>query len=258
MNMEGYYSEVKEVALEGFKRLNDTTQVEQKKWEVPVGSWEVSVVRGKVLEKATLSRIRLNAKNPLTGEDTRLDVVQAKVYPASPRIPILLFNVENRATREDHLAGFLDVIPVAARKEDLRFLAGEIKKVTERHGEDYEPLRSKIENMYKMDHWEKAINAAIGIRLELANEQFDLVTCVSVLEHMSDDDKLKGITEMSRVLKKGGRLIITFDKEGQRDLVAFIRQASGLTALRVEQFNRPGNLVKKKGTDVVGIYLQKD
>ena len=175
MDMEGYYSEVKEVALEGFKRLNGTTQVEQKKWEVPVGSWEVSVVRGKVLEKATLSRIRFNVKNPLTGEDTRLDVVQAKVYPASPKIPILLFNVENRSTKEDHLAGFLDVIPVAARKEDLHFLAGEIKKVTERHGEDYEALRSKIKDMYKMDHWEKAINAAIGIRLELANEQFDLV-----------------------------------------------------------------------------------
>ena len=175
MDMEGYYSEVKEVALEGFKRLNGTTQVEQKKWEVPVGSWEVSVVRGKVLEKATLSRILFNVKNPLTGEDTRFDVVQAKVYPASPKIPILLFNVENRSTREDHLAGFLDVIPVAARKEDLRFLAGEIKKVTERHGEDYEALRRKIKDMYKMDHWEKALNAAIGIRLELTNEQFDLV-----------------------------------------------------------------------------------
>ena len=53
MDMEGYFSEVKAVAVEGFKRLNDTTQVEHKKWEVPVGSWDVSVVRGKVLEKAT-------------------------------------------------------------------------------------------------------------------------------------------------------------------------------------------------------------
>ena len=175
MDMEGYYSEVKEVALEGFKRLNSTTQVEHRKWEVPVGSWEVHVVRGKVLEKATLSRIRFTVKNPFTGEDTRLDVVQAKVYPTSPKIPILLFNVENRITKEDHLAGFLDVVPVTPCKGDLRFLAGEIKKVTERHGEDYEALRRKIEDMYKMDHWEKPLNAAIGIRLELAKEQFDLV-----------------------------------------------------------------------------------
>ena len=175
MDMEGYYREVKEVALEGFKRLNGTTQVEHRKWEVPVGSWEVSVVRGKVLEKATLSHILLNTKNPLTGENTRLDVIQANAYPASPKIPILLFNVENRATKEDHLAGFLDVVPVAVCEEDLRFLAGGIRRIIKKHGENYEALRSKIEGMYKMDHWEKALNAAIGIRLELANEQFDLV-----------------------------------------------------------------------------------
>jgi coproporphyrinogen III oxidase len=174
-DMGEYYHEVKEVALEGFKRLNATSQVEQKNWDVPLGSWEVSVVRGKVLEKATISHIRLHIKNPFTGEDMSLEVVQAKVYPASPKIPILLFNVENRTTKEDHLAGFLDVVPVAACEEDLRFLAGEIKKVTKRHGEDYEALRRKIEDMYKMDHWEKALNAAIGIRLELAKEQFDLV-----------------------------------------------------------------------------------
>jgi len=175
MDMEGYYGEVKEVALEGFKRINGTTEVEHRLWEVPVGSWEVHVVRGKVLEKATLSRIKFTAKNPYTGEDTRLDVVQAKAYPVSPRIPILLFNVENRTTEEDHLAGFLDVIPVTPCEEDIQFLAGEMKKVTTRHGEDYEALRRKIENMYKMDHWEKPLNAAAGIRLELAKEQFDLV-----------------------------------------------------------------------------------
>lgn len=45
VDMEGYYGEVKEVVLEGFKRLNGTTQVEHKKWEVLVGSWDVSVVR---------------------------------------------------------------------------------------------------------------------------------------------------------------------------------------------------------------------
>jgi len=170
-----YYHEVKEIALDGFKRLNGTTQTVHKKWEVPVGIWEVHVVRGEVLEKAILARIRLHMKNPRTGEDMRLEAVQAKVYPASPKIPILLFNIENRATEEDNLAGFLDVVPVAACEEDLRFLAGGIRRIVKKHGENYEALRSKIEGMYKMDHWEKAFNAAIGIRLELAREKFDLV-----------------------------------------------------------------------------------
>ncbi|MBW1838501.1 MAG: coproporphyrinogen III oxidase, partial [Deltaproteobacteria bacterium] len=112
----------------------------------------------------------------LTGEDTRFDVVQAKVYPASPKIPILLFNVENRAAaKEDKFAGMLDVVPVAASEEDLHFLAGGLKKVIEKHGVDHETLRKKVENIYKMDQWEKGLNAGIGIYLDLAKEQLDLV-----------------------------------------------------------------------------------
>jgi hypothetical protein len=49
IDMGEYYNEVEEIALEGFKRLNATDHVEQKKWDVgAVGSWEVSVVRGEV------------------------------------------------------------------------------------------------------------------------------------------------------------------------------------------------------------------
>ena len=173
--MDAFYTKVKGVVLQGFKRLNSAPHVDHMKWKVPMGSWEVSIVRGKVLEKATLSRIKLNTKNPFTKEDIRLDVIQVKVYPASPKIPILLFNIENRATEEDNLAGFLDVVPVAAHEEDLCFLAEEIKRIVEKEGEDYKTLRRKIEGMYKMDHWEKPLNAAIGIRLELAREKFDLV-----------------------------------------------------------------------------------
>ncbi|MCX5884553.1 MAG: coproporphyrinogen III oxidase [Proteobacteria bacterium] len=175
MDMKACHDELEQVALEGFKKINSTRTVENKRWEVPVGSWDVSVVRGKVLEKATTSRIRLKTKNPTTGEETQFDVFQVKVYPASPKIPIMLFNLENRAAKEDIFAGFLDVAPVATSRRDLNFLQAEIKKITEKYGVDYEALRRKLENIYKMDHWDKALNAGIGIRLELSKEQFDLV-----------------------------------------------------------------------------------
>jgi coproporphyrinogen III oxidase len=176
MDMKACHDELEQVALEGFKRLNRTRTVEHKRWEVPVGSWDVSVVRGKVLEKAAVTRILLKAKNPETGEDTLFNVFQIKVYPASPKVPIMLFNLENRAAaKEDIFAGFLDVAPVATSRRDLNFLQAEIKKITEKYGVDYEALRRKLENIYKMDHWDKALNAGIGIRLELSKEQFDLV-----------------------------------------------------------------------------------
>jgi coproporphyrinogen III oxidase len=176
MDMKACHDELEQVALEGFKRLNRTRIVEHKRWEVPVGSWDVSVVRGKVLEKAAATRILLKTKNPETGEDTLFNVFQLKVYPGSPKVPILLFNLENRAAaKEDKFAGFLDVAPVATSRRDLNFLQAEIKKITEKYGVDYEALRRKLENIYKMDHWDKALNAGIGIRLELSKEQFDLV-----------------------------------------------------------------------------------
>ena len=175
MDMEEYYGKLKETALEGFKRINETEQVEDKNLKFPAGSLDISVVRGTVLEKAATSRIRLKTKNPATGEDTQFDIFQIKTYPASPKIPIILFNMENRAAKEDRFGGFLDVAPVAAKREDINLLNDEIKKITRKHGVEYEPLREKLVDVYKMDHWKKAVNAAIGIRLDLAGGQFDLV-----------------------------------------------------------------------------------
>jgi len=175
MDMGGYYQELKEKALEGFKRFNQTTQVEVRNVPFSVGSLEISVVRGSVLEKAATARIRIKTKNPETGEDTQFDVFQIKTYPVNPKIPILLFNMENRAAQEDRFGGFLDVAPVACSGEDLKFLQTGIKKLTEKHGVAYEPLRKKLIDIYKMDHWVGAANAAIGIRLDLSVEEAELV-----------------------------------------------------------------------------------
>jgi coproporphyrinogen III oxidase len=175
MEMENYYSQLNRTTLKAFKRLNNTDRVEHKQWKVPAGSWEVSVVRGRVLEKATTCRIILNTKNPLTNEATRFNVFQVKIYPANPKIPIMLFNMENRLAKNDIFAGFLDVAPAAARKEDLIFLQTKIRKVTDKFGQDYEALRAKLKDMYWMEPWDKALNAEIGIRLELGSDQTALV-----------------------------------------------------------------------------------
>lgn len=180
MEMEKYYSEVKETAIEGFKQLNKTRQVEEKSWEIPAGRLDISVVRGKALEKAATARIRLNTKNPATGEDTRFDIFQIKTYPANPKSPIILFNMENRSAQEDRFYGFLDVAPVAACNDDLDLLHSEIRNVASKYGGDYEALRKRVEGIYKMDHWDKALNAGIGMRLEISGEQVDFVQEVAL------------------------------------------------------------------------------
>ena len=175
MEMGPLHKELRDLTLVNFKRINRTRRVERKRWDVSDGSWDVSVVRGPILEKATTTQIILNTKHPVTGEDTSFNVFQVMVYPANPKIPILLVNMENRVGKEDIFAGFLDVAPVAAPATDLKVLQSRIRKITQDHGQNYEELRSKLKNLYYMDTWDKQLNAEIGIRLELASEQHDLL-----------------------------------------------------------------------------------
>lgn len=45
----------------------------------------------------------------------------------------------------------------------------------------------------------------------LASDTFDRVFCVSVIEHLPSEVARRGVQEMARILKPGGRLIITVD-----------------------------------------------
>jgi coproporphyrinogen III oxidase len=210
MEIINYYRQLNKTALDGFKRLNRTDRVEHKKWKVPAGTWEVSVVRGRVLEKASTSCISLKTKNTLTGADTTFNVFQIKIYPASPRIPIMLCNMENRVAADDIFAGFLDVAAAAARKDDLKFLQRKIRNVTEKYGQDYEVLRAKLKDMYWMEPWDKAINAEIGIRLELGGGQAALVreaglTWLESYFELVEKRKREQFTEKQRALMYDAR-----------------------------------------------------
>ena len=176
MDVNEYKIAAQETALEGFKRLNNTSQVEHRKFDFPSGSWEVNVVRGQVLEKATFSRVKLFTKHPYTGEDTQFDTIQAKAYPANPKVPILLFVQEHMVSGDKtFFSGMVDVAPVAAREEHLRFLDAEIRKIVERHGADFQALRKKEENIYKLEQWAKPVNGAVGIHMPTEKELFGLI-----------------------------------------------------------------------------------
>ena len=176
MDMDKYYDGVIEEALEGFKRLNNTDQVEQKVFKVPVANWEINVVRGKVLEKATISRVKLETKHPVTGEDTRFNALQAKVYPLNPKIPVLIFIIEHMVSGDKtFFSGMMDVIPAVPIEEDLRFLGAEMKKVAEKYGEDYEALREKGAKIFKLEQWEKPINAGVGIHNPTEKERVEMI-----------------------------------------------------------------------------------
>jgi coproporphyrinogen III oxidase len=176
MDMNQYYTTLNDTLLASFKGLDQSTRVETNSVNFSAGTVDTTVVRGKILEKAATARIKLQTQNPETREETQFDVFQIKIYPVNPTIPILLFNIENRVTHEDKFGGFIDVAPVTSSNEDLEYLADRIKKLTEEYNIGYENLRKRVLNMYKMNHWHAAINASIGIRLELTADQFPFVS----------------------------------------------------------------------------------
>jgi SAM-dependent methyltransferase len=47
--------------------------------------------------------------------------------------------------------------------------------------------------------------------LPFADETFDVCTCISVLEHLPPEHRLRALRELWRVTKRGGRLIVTCD-----------------------------------------------
>jgi len=85
-----------------------------------------------------------------------------------------------------------------------------------------------------------SIDFQIGVieRLPFSDQTFDVVLSTIMLHHLSDSLKRQGLSEIARVLKPGGRLVIAdFNrpKEGQdqssrfgsvRDLPAFVKDAN--------------------------------
>lgn len=79
-----------------------------------------------------------------------------------------------------------------------------------------DPSESDIELLNRDDlnaFYASRVTYDIGRAEHLAfpSETFDVVTCISVLEHIPPGNDRIALMEMARVLKPGGRLILTFD-----------------------------------------------
>lgn len=79
-----------------------------------------------------------------------------------------------------------------------------VTDAVEFHAVELDPKR--IEGMYARDRWAQVHHRDLTDGLPYGDEQFDIVVCEQVLEHL--DDPASVIDELARVLKPGGLLVI--------------------------------------------------
>ena len=73
---------------------------------------------------------------------------------------------------------------------------------------------------------EKDLAQLSGEALPFQNQSFDLVLCLDFLEHIENDDR--ALEEITRVLKRGGRLILVTPHTGKFFLLHKLRSGLGL------------------------------
>ncbi len=97
------------------------------------------------------------------------------------------------------------------------------------------------------------IKKAFLQKMPFKNDFFDKAVCTEVIEHAPEIES--GFKEMARVLKKGGRLILTFPNEKLRKKVYWIAKLSGINTdieKDVTLFERnPKEIIKKLKEDFI-------
>lgn len=80
--------------------------------------------------------------------------------------------------------------------------------------------------------------------LPYKNNMFDKIFLISVLEHLSESDKLKALTEFRRVLKNAGQIILTVDYPNATiDLIESLANEAGLKLSGEKDSSIPGNAI---------------
>jgi 2-polyprenyl-3-methyl-5-hydroxy-6-metoxy-1,4-benzoquinol methylase len=140
---------------------------------------------------------------------------------------------------------------------------------------DYNVVINSSEPLANLRHFfvdpSEVVNGNITIKkqnmtdIKYQDNFFDKVFCISVIEHMEENDAINGICEMVRVLKPGGKLLMTIDHtsyknhvkawcEGQfREIIAL----SGLELDGGSDFSLPDDSEVHGYYHVVGFVLYK-
>jgi len=176
MRIESFVNETKEGVLRRLLAVSGGAHCTRETVPLKVGTADVAVIRGGMLEKAAMTHLVLNQVVP-PGATTPVDymVFQLEVFPANPHCPMGHFNTEWAMTGAGPYHMNLDLFPPNPGSNDFTAVRQAMDGVARRFGMDPQSMRAGLDEQYHMAHWDAPLAAMLGCKLmDLAEDRLDL------------------------------------------------------------------------------------
>jgi coproporphyrinogen III oxidase len=167
--------------LETVERFNGSREVETRVFEHEKAHHEVSVARGKVLEKAAWYTNRTKmADPPYVPEAIWDNYLELDFHPRTPLLGQLHATIyfTYMANGTSAISGYMDYTPGTWIDDDIAYMKASVDRVFEKYGKDIDHFRKMLERGYHKDTLKAAgIGAAFYLppMLEINSENLDFI-----------------------------------------------------------------------------------
>jgi coproporphyrinogen III oxidase len=175
MEVGGFFNETKERALRSFREIDPTGKLEEKVWSFPIGKMEVRTIRGKVFEKVGISNANFKLTLPGSDKQTTIKVFEICAHMLNPKVPVGTISLRYILSDNERFMCHTDLSPTFPFEEDVNLYRGEMIKLSERNGKDYEEMRKNLINTFMSKYRKKQRGGGLGIAFQLGSEGIPMV-----------------------------------------------------------------------------------
>lgn len=174
MDMEAKFLEIRESAEKHISGIDGSGKWEEKNWKIEEGAFNISILKGNAVEKASIGRIRLTVDRKITGPGNevvnpmKLNSCQLNIYPSNPVLPVVFFNLENRVIDggSDTLGGYLSIFPMKDDAEIIKPLRDVFDSKIKEYGKDKNEMKIAYDSMWRDLDWPFKGGKGVGMKIK--------------------------------------------------------------------------------------------
>ena len=171
MDISTTYSTIRESAVGEIEKIDGPKAWFKNTWAADIGVFDISVFRGRAIEKASIARISLEVKKADEGpgeapDIVRLEGLQVNIYPANPLLPVALLNLERRQLASGiRLGGYLSIFPMKEDDEITGPAQEAFSSIVQSTGKSKEQALKDYGELWQELDWQCKGEKGIGIKI---------------------------------------------------------------------------------------------